>query len=78
MKLQNYEKKNAVIREKFQALKKARKLGKARLNLSWSNWGFGLESLADSARAWPRRTSAISSCTGTTMERTSAIIPGKP
>lgn len=49
MKLQNYEKKNAVIREKFQALKKARKLGKARLNLSWSNWGFGLESLADSA-----------------------------
>lgn len=49
MKPQNYEKHNAQIREKFTALKSARKLGKQRLNLSWSNWGFGLESLADSA-----------------------------
>jgi sugar phosphate isomerase/epimerase len=49
MKPQNYEKKNAAIREKFDALKQSGKLGKERLNLSWSNWGFGLESLTDSA-----------------------------
>jgi sugar phosphate isomerase/epimerase len=50
MKPQNYEKKNAVIREKFTALKQAGKLGKPRLNLSWSNWGFGMEPLAASAQ----------------------------
>jgi len=50
MKPQNYEKKNALIRDKFEALKKGKKLGKQKLNLSWSNWGFGLESLADSAK----------------------------
>ena len=42
MKLQNYEQKSAKIREQFDALKKEEpeKL-KTRLNLSWSNWGFG-------------------------------------
>lgn len=49
MKPQHYEKQNALIREKFEALKRSGQLGKKRLNLSWSNWGFGLESLADSA-----------------------------
>jgi sugar phosphate isomerase/epimerase len=46
---QHFEKKNALIRSKFLALKRAGTLGKRRLNLSWSNWGFGLEALADSA-----------------------------
>ncbi len=51
MKLQNFEKKNAKIREKFEELKKNHpKQLKDRLNLSWSNWGFGMESLAASAK----------------------------
>lgn len=51
MKLQNYEQKSAKIRKQFEALKKEEpeKL-KTRLNLSWSNWGFGMESLATSAK----------------------------
>jgi sugar phosphate isomerase/epimerase len=50
MQRQNFEAKNARIRERFATLKKnsPEKL-KSRLNLSWSNWGFGLESLHDSA-----------------------------
>lgn len=50
MKKQNYELKNDRIRSAFLDLKEnhAEKLDK-RLNLSWSNWGFGIESLADSA-----------------------------
>lgn len=50
MTLQNFVQKNERIRADFLALKKARpeKL-KLRLNLSWSNWGFDLEPLADSA-----------------------------
>jgi sugar phosphate isomerase/epimerase len=48
---QNFEKKNTQIREKFEALKKQHpERLKKRLNLSWSNWGFGLESLATSAK----------------------------
>lgn len=51
MKPQNYERKDAAIREAFLQLKKEHpeKLRK-RLNLSWSNWGFGLEKLADSCK----------------------------
>jgi sugar phosphate isomerase/epimerase len=50
MNLQNYEKKNQAIRKKFADLKqKQPKRLKNRLNLSWSNWGFGIEPLADSA-----------------------------
>jgi len=51
MVLQNYEIINQSIKEQFEALKKARKddLG-PRLNLSWSNWGFGLEALEDSLK----------------------------
>jgi D-psicose/D-tagatose/L-ribulose 3-epimerase len=51
MKLQNCEKKNAKIRERFEQLKatNAKKL-KQRLNLSWSNWGFGMEPLEQSAK----------------------------
>ncbi len=55
MELQNYEKKNQQIRRKFESLKK-KEPGKfkKRLNLSWSNWGFGLEPLARSARRLAR------------------------
>ena len=51
MKLQNYEKKNEKIRTQFEELKskKSKKLNQ-RLNLSWSNWGFGMEDLAVSAK----------------------------
>jgi sugar phosphate isomerase/epimerase len=50
MKLQNFQLKNGKIQNAFETLKKNQpeKLQK-RLNLSWSNWGFGMESLADSA-----------------------------
>lgn len=49
MRKQNYELKNEKIKVAFLNLKKnhPEKL-KERLNLSWSNWGFGLESLTDS------------------------------
>jgi len=50
MQLQNYEKKNEAIRTRFTQLKKTQpKRLKRRLDLSWSNWGFGIEPLADSA-----------------------------
>jgi sugar phosphate isomerase/epimerase len=51
MKQQNFEAKNDAIHAKFLALKReAPERLVNRLNLSWSNWGFGMESLADSAR----------------------------
>jgi D-psicose/D-tagatose/L-ribulose 3-epimerase len=51
MKFQNYEKKNAKIRERFEQLKASSpKKFKQRLNLSWSNWGFGMEPLEQSAK----------------------------
>jgi len=50
MPLQNFEKKNESIRKQFAELKKNQpKRLESRLNLSWSNWGFGLEPLAASA-----------------------------
>ncbi|HVO71478.1 MAG TPA: sugar phosphate isomerase/epimerase family protein [Aggregatilineaceae bacterium] len=50
MKKQNYELKNDKIRSAFKALKRDHpERLKQRLNLSWSNWGFGIEPLADSA-----------------------------
>lgn len=50
MKKQNFELKNEKIRNAFSELKKRDPARlKRRLNLSWSNWGFGLESLAESA-----------------------------
>lgn len=50
MKPQNYELKNEQIRAAFEDLKRQHpeRLTR-RLNLSWSNWGFGIEPLADSA-----------------------------
>jgi D-psicose/D-tagatose/L-ribulose 3-epimerase len=50
MKKQNFETKTQKIRDAFLELKKKHpeKL-KTRLNLSWSNWGFGIEPLSDSA-----------------------------
>ena len=50
MKKQNYETKTEQIRAAFHELKKQRpERLKTRLNFSWSNWGFGIEPLADSA-----------------------------
>jgi len=50
VKPQNFIVENERIRADFIALKKKDpKRLKNKLNLSWSNWGFGLESLADSA-----------------------------
>ncbi|WP_027955228.1 sugar phosphate isomerase/epimerase family protein [Halobacillus kuroshimensis] len=46
---QNYQIKSEEIKKKFLALKKkSPELFEKRLNLSWSNWGFGFESLEDS------------------------------
>jgi D-psicose/D-tagatose/L-ribulose 3-epimerase len=50
MTIQNYEKKNEAIRKQFAELQKQQPARlKNRLNLSWSNWGFGIEPLAASA-----------------------------
>ena len=54
MKKQNYELKNEKILLAFEELKSRMKSSSPaalenRLKLSWSNWGFGMESLADSA-----------------------------
>ena len=50
MKKQNYEKKSACVQSRFLQMKSENPERLAtRLNLSWSNWGFGLERLADSA-----------------------------
>ncbi len=50
MKPQNFELKNERIRAAFAALKRDHpERLQRRLNLSWSNWGFGIEPLADSA-----------------------------
>jgi len=55
MKLQNYEEKRKYIVSAFrQKLKKMPELKKLELKLSWSNWGFGLESLEHSARRLAR------------------------
>lgn len=50
MRQQHFEESNEKIRARFRELKKAspEKLT-TRLKLSWSNWGFGREALADSA-----------------------------
>lgn len=51
MEPQNFEKINETIRRAFAGLKADHpERLESPLNLSWSNWGFGLESLADSAR----------------------------
>ena len=51
MKKQNFERQTDKIRAQFQELKRTQPHRlRQRLNLSWSNWGFGLERLADSAK----------------------------
>jgi sugar phosphate isomerase/epimerase len=51
MKLQNFELKNEKIRSQFEQIKKQHpEQLKQRLNLSWSNWGFGMEFLEVSVR----------------------------
>ncbi|MCL5771597.1 MAG: sugar phosphate isomerase/epimerase [Actinobacteria bacterium] len=47
MELQNYEKKDLLVKEKFKEFLKD-KVVKKRLKFSWSNWGFGLEPLENS------------------------------
>lgn len=50
MKEQNFEMKNRKIREAFLELKRNHpERLQQRLNLSWSNWGFGIEPLKESA-----------------------------
>ena len=49
MDLQNYEKKDAAIKEKFLEFKNKKTL-KERLKLSWSNWEFGMEPLETSVK----------------------------
>ena len=49
--MQHFEKKKDAIRQQFNELRKTRPdFFKRRLNLSWSNWGFGMESLETSAK----------------------------
>ena len=48
--MQNYEVKNEKIKSAFLEMKKNHPENfKKKLNLSWSNWGFGIETLAESA-----------------------------
>lgn len=50
MRKQNFELKNEKIRLNFEELKKSKpKMFQRRLNFSWSNWGFGIETLKESA-----------------------------
>ena len=47
--MQNYQKTDQQIRAAFEELRRTNPdIGKSRLRFSWSNWGFGLEPLADS------------------------------
>lgn len=49
--MQNLKKKNSRIRAQFKEhVKNACKMNKQQLNLSWSNWGFGMEDLSVSAK----------------------------
>lgn len=51
MKLQNFQLRNEQIKDQFERLKNSKPdLLKKRLNLSWSNWGFGMEPLVNSAK----------------------------
>lgn len=51
MSIQNWQQKNDKIRADYLAAKKANpKTFEASLNLSWSNWGFGMEPLATSVK----------------------------
>lgn len=53
--LQNFEEKNNAIRQQFLERKRsASGLGEKRLNLSWSNWSFGMEGLEASAKRLER------------------------
>ncbi|HUA97179.1 MAG TPA: sugar phosphate isomerase/epimerase family protein [Terracidiphilus sp.] len=50
MRQQHFEERNSRIEERFRELKKSSpEKFRPRLNLSWSNWGFGRESLGESA-----------------------------
>ncbi len=48
MKLQNFKRKDLGIVKQFIEKRKKGLKGSAKLNLSWSNWGFGMEKLETS------------------------------
>jgi len=51
MNIQNYSKIDLEIKRRFLEMKKEKPESfKKRLNLSWSNWGFGMETLEESAK----------------------------
>jgi len=53
--MQNFERRNEAIRRAYLKAKRAKPTQfEARLNLSWSNWGFGIEPLAVSAKRLAR------------------------
>ncbi len=53
--MQNFERKNADIRKAYLALKAQHpERFERRINLSWSNWGFGMESLVESVKRLAR------------------------
>lgn len=55
MRPQNFELRNQKIKEKFLALKREEpERFQSRLNLSWSNWTFGLENLSESVQRLKR------------------------
>ena len=73
MKKQNFELKNEQIRAAFDELKRNHpERLERRLAFSWSNWGFGLEPLEESAARLERAESSTSERRAITMGRTSA------
>ncbi len=54
MRLQNFKQKDLGIVTQFIEARKKGLLGSARLNLSWSNWGFGMEKLETSVQRLSR------------------------
>ena len=49
MKLQNFQKNDRKVIQKFLEWRKQHPNPQPRMNLSWSNWGFGIEPLEASA-----------------------------
>ena len=54
MKLQNFKRKDLGIVKQFIEKRKKGIEGSAKLNLSWSNWGFGMEKLETSLQRLSR------------------------
>lgn len=54
MKLQNFKKEDLRVIKEFVKLRREDKIGAKKLNLSWSNWGFGQEVLKETAERLER------------------------